>query len=182
MLHIYISPEYTLDVWAAGSGSFMWFPVPEKRFCGTYWLYMMTVVMKLFRLNCGLRNVSHYNLASAWSKHWGWRLSNSKRINKPHHLWQLPWVWTQKKLKHGLLPLKLQLSVIFQRLKEGNPHDMVSCSFVWSGCLESFLDVRNAVSHAALTFVTQSCGLHDRWHWKHHFTEICTGSLFFPPN
>lgn len=153
MLHIYVRLGYTLDVWAAGSGSFMWFPVPEKRFCGTYWLYMITVVMKLFRRNCGLRNFSHHILASAWSKHWRWCLSNTKSINNPLHLWQLPWVWTQNKLKHGLLLLKLHLSVIFQRLKEGNPHDMVSCSFVWFRCLESFLDALDAVSCAVLTFV-----------------------------
>lgn len=158
----------------------MWFPVPEKRFCGTYWFYMTPAVMKLFRLNCGLRNFSHHNLASALSKHWRWCLSNTESINNPHHFWQLPWVWTQNKLKHGLLPLKFQLSVIFQCLKEEKPHDMVSCSFVWSRCLESFLDVLDAVSHTVLTFVKLSGSLRDCWHWRHYFTEILTCFLFFP--
>lgn len=36
MLRIYIRAGCPLDAWAAGSRSFMRFPVPEKRLRGTY--------------------------------------------------------------------------------------------------------------------------------------------------
>lgn len=180
MLHIYISPGQSLDVWVAGSRSFMWFPVPEKRVCGTYWLYMMTAVMKLFRLNCGLRNCSRRSLASAWSKHWHWPLSNTEKHQQSTSSLAAPVSLNTESTKtHFASPWSSSCQSSFSVWRRGIHMTRISCSFClislcgeFSGrarrCQPCCLDTGEALVQPPWLLTLKAS-----FHWNPHRLFIC---------
>lgn len=166
MLQIYISLEFTLVVREARPGPL---PVPEKRFCGTYWLYSYdsgneAVQNELCHPFFSLRAVKALMSTS------GPRQKRQQSTSSLRQAWQLPRVWTQNKLKHGLLPPRFHLSVILQHRKGGKSawHGFVPLSdcAVWTFYFGHSWRRQPWLSWHLWCDRAASPPPHDCWHWR----------------
>lgn len=168
MLHIYISLRFTLVVREARPGPL---PVPEKRFCGTYWLYSYDSGNEAVQNELCHTTLS---LASERSKHSCRPLAHAKSVNNPHHRFDKP--GSSHESEHRIN----EITVCFRRgsicqssfsiRKEGNPHDMVSCRFIWLCCLDNFFGRpwrrQPWLSWHLRCDRAASPPPHDCWHWR----------------